>query len=81
MPQDTEHSRLDQCLPKELLEQTWDSTESLLVPKIPDSIQTWVILNIVVVECKALISLRITGSATTNYNYYEETSGNAIIIF
>lgn len=40
MLQGTQHGRLVECLPKELLEQTQESTESLVVPEIPDSIQT-----------------------------------------
>lgn len=72
---------LVECLPKGLLEQTQDFSESQVIPKIPDNIQTWVFLNTVVVEYKVLSSLRIKGFATTNYNYYKEISGNAIIFF
>lgn len=81
MPQGREHGRPVECLPKELLEQTWDFTESLVVPKIPGSIQTRVFLNTVVAEYKAFISFRIMRFATTNYDYYIETSGNARIFF
>lgn len=81
MPQGIEHGRLVECLPKELLKLTCNFTESLVVPKIPESLQTWVFLNIVGFEDKALISLRITGLATTKYDYYKETSGNEMIFF
>lgn len=85
MSQGIQHGRLVEGLPEELLKLTHNCTESLVVPIFffPESIQTWLLLNIVGFEDKALISLRITGFATINYNhdYHKETSGNEIILF
>lgn len=81
MPQETKHGRLAEFLPKKLLKQSWDFTESLVIHKTPDSVKTWVLLNKVVVEYNVFIPPRITGFVTTNYNCYKETSRKGTTFF
>lgn len=44
MPQDMEHGRLAEFLPKELLKQSWDVTESLVMRKTPEIVKMYVLL-------------------------------------